>query len=149
MSVTTMSKNAKSSDEEKQAPNPKRKMLVMIAVLAVVAGASWTYFRPAEAGAKEEPVPGEVLKLEAVQLNLAEGRYLRLGIALQGSEEAGDYLEGSKALDAAIELFSGRKMEDLAQPVQREVLKDKLLVELKDRYDDKVIDVYFTDFVTQ
>ena len=145
-----MSKETKSSNEEQQAANPKRKMLVMIAVLAVVAGASWMYFQPAEAKgeAKEKPVAGEVLKLDAIQLNLAEGRYLRLGIALQATEKA-EHVEGSKALDAAIELFSGRQIEDLAQPVQREVLKDKLLAELKDRYHGEVMDVYFTDFVTQ
>jgi flagellar FliL protein len=143
-----MSKEPKSAEQEQQATNPKRKILVMIAVLAVVAGASWTYFRPAEAEAEEKPVAGEVLKLEAIQLNLAAGRYLRLGIALQATEDA-EEVEGSKALDAAIELFSGRKMEDLAQPVQREVLKDKLLVELEERYHGEVIDVYFTDFVTQ
>jgi flagellar FliL protein len=143
-----MSKASKNAEQE-QPTNSRRKLLSMIVVLVVAAGGSWTYFRPAEAEAEAKPAPGEVLKLDAIQLNLAQGRYLRLGIALQASEEAGDYVEGSKALDAAIELFSGRKMEDLAQPVQREVLKDKLLVELEERYDGKVIDVYFTDFVTQ
>lgn len=125
----------------------RRKFIVLAVVVLLTAGASWFYLRPA--GAEEAPQPGEVLKLEPIQLNLASGRYLRVGIALQGVAEAHEEIEGSKALDATIELFSGRRIEDLAQPVQREVLKKKLRVELIERYHGEVIDVYFTDFVTQ
>jgi flagellar FliL protein len=145
MSVTTMTNDAEQAAG--QAPKSgKKKLLGVVTVFALVAGASWVYLRPAEA--EPTPEPGEVLKLDAIQLNLAGGSYLRVGIALQGTADA-EHLEGSKALDATIELFSGRRMEDLAQPVQRKVLKDKLLKELEERYHGEVIDVYFTDFVTQ
>lgn len=147
MSVSAMT--ATTADEANPPAAPRRrKAIVLIVVLLIVAGASWFYLRPAgaEEAAKE---PGEVVTLEPIQLNLAEGRYLRIGIAIQGVADAYEEPEGSKALDATIELFSGRKMEDLAQPVQRQVLKDKLRTELLKRYHGEVIDVYFTDFVTQ
>jgi flagellar FliL protein len=147
MSVSTMTNDSAAADGTTEAKRPKRKLLAMILVVALSAGASWLYLRPAEA--EPAPAPGEVLKLDAIQLNLAAGHYLRIGLALQASEEAGEHVEGSKALDAAIELFSGRKVEDLAQPVQRKLLKEKLLKELEERYHGEVIDVYFTDFVTQ
>jgi flagellar FliL protein len=146
MSVTTMTNDAEQAAG--QAPKSgKKKLLGVVTVFALVAGASWVYLRPAEAD--PAPEPGEVLRLDAIQLNLAGGSYLRVGIALQASADVEEELEGSKALDATIELFSGRQMEDLAQPMQRKVLKDKLLKELEKRYHGEVIDVYFTDFVTQ
>lgn len=147
MSVTTMDKEAPTAEIETPAPRKRRRTVAMLVVILLTAGASWFYLRPAQG--EEAPVPGAVLKLEPIQLNLAEGRYLRVGIAIQGVAGAEEELEGSKALDATIELFSGRKMEDLAQPVQRTVLKEKLRAELLKRYHGEVIDVYFTDFVTQ
>lgn len=146
MSVTAMTTTAPDEVNPPAAPR-RRKVIVLIVVLLIVGAASWFYLRPA--GAEEAAKPGEVVKLEPIQLNLAEGRYLRIGIAIQGVADAYEAPEGSKALDATIELFSGRKMEDLAQPVQRQVLKDKLRSELLERYHGEVIEVYFTDFVTQ
>jgi flagellar FliL protein len=146
MSVSTMATTNPTSEDEPQ-PGRSRKLLVLVIVLLLTGAASWVYLRPAEAD--EAPTPGAVLQLEPIQLNLASGRYLRVGIALQGVADAHEELEGSKALDATIELFSGRRIEDLAQPVQRQVLKRKLRAELIERYHGEVIDVYFTDFVTQ
>jgi flagellar FliL protein len=146
MSVSTMATTQPTPEDQSQ-PGRSRKLLVLVTVLLLAGAASWFYLRPAEAD--EAPQPGAVLQLEPIQLNLASGRYLRVGIALQGVADAHEELEGSKALDATIELFSGRRIEDLAQPVQRQVLKKKLRAELIDRYHGEVIDVYFTDFVTQ
>lgn len=135
------------SSESQPAPSKRRKFVVMLVVLLLVGGASWFYLRPSTEDAP--PEPGAVLKLEPIQLNLAEGRYLRVGIAIQGVVGGHEELDGSKALDATIELFSGRKMEDLSQQDQRKALKEKLRAELLERYHGEVIDVYFTDFVTQ
>lgn len=132
---------------ETPAAGKRKKALVLLVILAVTGAAAWFYMKPVDAEAA--PVPGEVLKLEPIQLNLAAGRYLRIGIAIQGVYSGKEELEGSKALDATIELFSGRQMEDLAEPKQRDALKLALREELKERYDGDVIDVYFTDFVTQ
>ena len=54
----------------------------------------------------EQPEPGEVVTLEPIQINLAGGHYLRIGLALQLTADAHE-ADGSKALDATIELFSG------------------------------------------
>lgn len=150
MSVTTMTKDSPpeaGADTSVEAKRPKRKLLAIVLVMALAATAWWFLLRPAEAD--PAPVAGEVLKLEPIQLNLAGGHYLRVGIALQGSEDAGENFEGSKALDAAIELFSGREVEELSRPAQRTALKKELLAELDERYHGEILDVYFTDFVTQ
>jgi flagellar FliL protein len=125
-----------------------RKTLLVVAVLVLaVAGAAW-WFMIRPAGADEAPVPGEVLQLEPIQVNLEGGHYLKIGIALQAVEGA-EHVEGSRALDATIELFSGATMADLADKKKRGHLKEVLVEELDHRYHGEVMEVYFTDFVTQ
>lgn len=149
MSVTTMPRAA----EEQEAPAPEKKskkklILILVALLGVGGGVYWFMFKPAPE--KKEPEPGEVVALESIQINLAGGHYLKIGIALQATADAGHGPpDGSKALDSTIKLFSGKSMQELALPKQREHLKEKLLHELEERYHHEVIDVYFTEFVTQ
>ena len=57
--------------------------------------------------------------------------------------------DGSKALDATIELFSGQDMVDLGKAKHRQQLKEELLVYLEEEYHGDVMGVYFTEFVTQ
>jgi flagellar FliL protein len=130
--------------EDKKGKKPL--LLVLVLVVAVAAAAWWFMIRPA--GADEAPEPGEVLQLEPIQINLQGGHYLKIGIALQAVEGA-EHVEGSKALDATIELFSGTTMADLGDAKKRGHLKDELLEELDHRYHGEVMEVYFTDFVTQ
>jgi flagellar FliL protein len=145
MSVMDMSTAA-----EPEAPAAKKSkktlLIVVVMVLATAAAAWWFMIRPA--GADEAPKPGEVLQLEPIQVNLAGGHYLKIGIALQAVEGA-EHVEGSKALDATIELFSGMTMDELGDKKKRTHLKEKLVEELDHRYHGEVMEVYFTDFVTQ
>ena len=136
--------------EMEEPPKRSRKKILVIGVLVVVlaaAAAWWFMLRPAEADTA--PEPGAVLKLEAIQVNLAENHYLRIGIALQATVDAGEELDGSKALDATIELFSGQRMEDLTRKAYRTKLKKRLLHQVSEAYEGEVMGVYFTDFVTQ
>ena len=50
------------------------------------------------------------------------GHYLRLGLALQLTTEAHE-VDGSKALDATIDLFSGRTTASLSRPERRDELR--------------------------
>lgn len=146
MTVTAMPPKKQDAGAEEPARNGKKKLLVAAAlILALCAGGWWFFLKPAES---TEPVPGEVMTLEATQLNLAGGHYLRLGIALQLTEDAHD-VDGSKALDAAITLFSGRKVAEVSSTEQREELRAQLLEKLDEAYHGEVIDVYFREFVTQ
>ena len=135
-------------EEAPAARGKKGKILVVLLVLALAgAGTWWFMLRPASA--EEAPHPGAVVKLDAIQVNLADGHYLRIGIALQATDEVKEELEGSKALDATIELFTGQRMEKLAQRPYREGLRKKLVDRLEEAYEGEVMGVYFTDFVTQ
>jgi flagellar FliL protein len=125
----------------------KKKLLIMlVAVLAIGGGAYWFLLKP---HGPSKPQPGAVLKMDSIQVNLASGHYLKIGIALQLTKSASSDLDGSQALDATIEEFSGRDMSTLTKPGQREKLKRQLETTLEKDYDGEVMGVYFTDFVTQ
>lgn len=131
--------------EELEPKKSKKTLVIGLVVVLVAAAAGWWFFlRSGDA----EPKPGEMLELESIQVNLQGGHYLKIGIALQAVEGA-EHVEGSKALDATIELFSGRNMAELGNRKTRERLKDKLTEELDERYHGEVMEVFFTDFVTQ
>jgi flagellar FliL protein len=125
----------------------KKKLIIGIAVLLLaVGGAGYWFFLKPPPGA---PKPGLVSPLTSIQINLAGGHYLRLGIALQLTTGAGKAVDGSKALDSAIDIFSGLPMAEVDKRSSRERLRMKLDKTLEQKYDGDVMDVYFTEFVTQ
>lgn len=147
MTVTAMpNPTAEKTDESAEPAKRSKKKLVMILVLVlVVGGGGYWFMRPKPESA---PKPGEVVTLEPIQVNLAAAHYLRIGIALQlvaGAEK----VDGSKALDATIEQFSGLGMADVNDTAKRAAYKKQLQKELDHRYEGEVMGVYFTEFVTQ
>ena len=138
---------APEAEQAEEGRGRKKMVLVALLVIAVAAAAGyWFLLKPA---APSRPQPGAVLKLDAIQMNLADGHYLRLGLALQASKGAPTDLDGSKALDATIELFSGQQLAELSKTPYRDHLKAVLVHRLDKLYDGEVIGVYFTDFVMQ
>ena len=144
--TATAEKAPETSAEDGEKKGGKKKLIIIVvAVLAIAGAAYWFLLKPS--GPEPPPKPGEILTLDPTQINLAEEHYLRLGMALQltvGAEEA----DGSKALDAAIEIFSGKRLEQI-EGHKRDKLKERLLKELEHLYEGDVMDVYFTEFVTQ
>jgi flagellar FliL protein len=150
MSVTAMpgAQVADATTDKAEGEKPKKskkKLVIILLVVLLGAGGGWFELRPQKAG---PPTPGTVLPLDSIQINLSGEHYLRIGIALQlvnGSKEA----DGSKALDAAIDEFSGQSIDRLAKPGTRDTLKADLLKKLEKSYAGEVMGVYFTEFVTQ
>ena len=146
---------ATTAGEAEEAPaKGGRKKLVLVAVLVVAlvaAGAWWFLLKPSggEAEAEPEPVPGDVVALEAISINLADGHYLRVGIALQATADAAHAPEGSQALNLLIDTFTGRTVEELATTETRAALQEELAHQVEEAYHHEVMDVYFTEFVTQ
>jgi flagellar FliL protein len=152
---------APKAEETPEPPAKKgKKKLVLIGgvvgLLAVAAAAWFLFLKPAPAEAAEEHVEeevelGEVLTVEPVSLNLANGRYLRLGFALQMTADAGGHGEPSAAVatDHAIALFSGRDIAEVTDPAVRDQLTAELAHQLEEAYHGDVVDVYLTEYVTQ
>lgn len=146
MSTTTVAPPEAAPEEAKG--GGKKKIIILLVVVLVAFGAVyWFMLKPS--GPKPPPEPGEVVALEPIQINLADGHYLRIGIALQMSAEVAHEPDGSKALDATIDLFSGAEKDELVNPKARKEYKEKLMKTLEHDYHGEVLEVFFTEFVTQ
>jgi len=143
--------------DEEQAPSGGGKKKLLIAgplVVALVAG--WFFLLgPGGGSAAEEvkaaPEPGEVLALEPITMNLADGRLLKLGLALQLPLETSGHgeISGSVALDEAISFLGEHSYDQLAAPAARDTAKLELSKRVAERYHHDVLEVYFTEFVMQ
>ena len=149
MSTTATAPAAAGAAPEAPAKGGKKKLIIIVALVLLLGGGGgyWFFLKPA--GPPPEPQPGEVLVLDPVQINLEGGHYLRIGIALQMTDSVAHAPDGSKALDATIDLFSGLDMADLGKAKERHHLKEELLTHLEHEYHGDVMGVYFTEFVTQ
>jgi len=132
----------------------KKKKLLILVLLLVVAGAAAYFLMPKGKPEKPPPPPpGPVLKLESITLNLADGHFLKLGLALEfkagDAAHGGTEPDGSAALDIAIDQFSNLDIKELNSAEARHKAKEHLTEEIKHAYHDAVAKVYFTEFVMQ
>ena len=88
----------------------------------------------------------------AVELE-ADGHYLKLKMTLQATDKAHEAPDGSKALDAAISLFSNMDSKELLTNEGREKyktqLKEKVIKAYTVEKEKEIMDVYYTTFVIQ
>ncbi|MCV2392778.1 flagellar basal body-associated FliL family protein [Actinotalea sp. M2MS4P-6] len=151
---------AEAAEEVAPKKRSKKKLLLLGAVLglAVAAGGYYFFLAPSDAATADgataaaetpAPKPGAVLVVDSVSINLAGGHYLRLGFALQLTSDVTEDPDTARALDLAIDLFSQRPVDEVNDLTSRADLKAELLSELEEAYEGEVMDVYFTDFVTQ
>lgn len=133
----------------------KGRVLVAVVLVLLAGAAAWWFLvgpgasADGEPAAEPPPEPGPVQVVEPISLNLAGGRYLRIGVGLQLTADAHDEVDTAQALDVVIELFSGRAVDEVASAEGRAVLKEELARQLDEAYHGEVIGVYFTDYVTQ
>jgi len=97
---------------------------------------------------------GPVLEMDPLTVNLSDGHYLKVGVALQlklGAvvATAKDDGTGAKALDMAIAALSPKTMAQLTQPNVRESIKQKLGYDTCMAYKGEALTIYFTTFVMQ
>ena len=151
-----MSKTESTEDSqptEAPARSGKKKLLLIgvILILAAAAGA-WFLIGPGAQAEAEEPVAhGTVVALEPVAVNLAGGGYLKIGVALHLTEEAsadeGAEPDAALAQDLIIGQFSQARPVDVHGA--REALKESLEQKIIEAYDGDVVEMYYTEYVTQ
>ncbi|MGY2064446.1 flagellar basal body-associated FliL family protein [Blastococcus sp. SYSU DS0619] len=155
-------KNAPVDGEETEGKGGKKKLFLVLAVV-LLAGAGAAYFflfaSSGEAEAVEPVSSGTYLPLDAVAVNLAGGGYLKIGVALELTEEgaaAGDGhggggVDGTKAMDLIISTFSQAAPADVTGA--REALKESLQAKIVEAYTSDghatVMGIYYTEYVTQ
>lgn len=161
-------KPATDAEEGDDAKKGGKLKLIIGAVLLVVVGAGLgskvlAGGGSAEAGATgpttttTEP-PGMITALEVITLNLADGRFLKLGVAFEVHAEVEypvnfdpeDTTKGfAREIDATITLMSSYTYEALAAPEGKAQAKAALLEQVVSISDDAIKDVYFHEFVMQ
>lgn len=113
------------ADAEATPPKRSKKKLVIIVAVVALGGAGYTVMsggkKPAKAGATATHTVelGPVINLDSITLNLADGHYLKVGVALQLSKTAksGDFSNNdAKTLDATISVFGSRTVPQLSAP---------------------------------
>lgn len=149
MTKPAMTKPAKSAEAEdsKEKGGGKKKLVLILMVVLVVAAAGAYFFLFTGSSKAAAPTPGAVVTLDPVAVNLSGGGYLKVGIALQLTAEAGEKVDGAKAQDLLISTFSLAKPADVNGA--RDALKQALQKKIVAAYDGKVMGIYFTQYVTQ
>jgi flagellar FliL protein len=143
-------KDTKLAAAEDAAPKKsKKKKLIIVAAVVLLLAAGGGYFFFFKSSAPAAPVAGVVVPLEPVNINLAGGHYLKVGLALQVIEGPSHEPDGSHALDIMITKLSHRSVAELSSNETREKVKEELLKEIEEAYHHDVMDIYFTEFVMQ
>jgi flagellar protein FliL len=146
----TASTKEKPSAEAVDAPakGGKKKLIVILLVVLLAAGGAAYFFLFSGSGKAAPPEPGLVVKLDPVAVNLAGGGYLKVGVSLQLTADAGETKpDGSKAVDLIISTFSQAQPADVTGA--RDTLKKALEKKIEKAYDGEVMGIYYTDYVTQ
>jgi len=152
-----MSKDDKDVTTEAPKKSKKKLMIIVIAAVVLLGGGAGGYFMFFAGGEKAEAAPkkGAVVAMDsALTINLAEGHYLKLAFTLQATEDAGEAeIDNAEAIDIAIDKYTGVEIAELETEKGRQAAKTELLDEIKKVYnvDDQhiIMDIYFTQFVTQ
>ena len=109
-----------------------------------------------EVEAEEEHAVGSIVDLDAVNVNLLNGHYLRIAVSLGLSEDAhyddghgGGEFPSAPARDLVVTTFSGRSIEELSSHEGRTHVRHELEEGLKEYYHGDVVTVFLTEFVMQ
>ena len=140
----------------------RKRLVLALPVLLALAAAGWIFLKPGAPASATEVEPGPVVQLDAITLNLSDGHYLKLGLALQltkkaakeaaaGQSEGSDapLVDGAPALDAAIGVLGDRSYAQLLAKGGRAKAKAAVETVIKRRYEGRVMQVYLTQFVMQ
>lgn len=140
----------KTPAEGEEQPSGKKKLIIILLVAVLLSGGG-VYFMMTKKNAPPKPVePGKIIQLEPLHVNLADGRFLKITMALQATADAKHPPDGAVALDEAVAYLSLRPIADMSTPSTRAHLKENLVKKIEKRYvHHEVMDVYITEFVTQ
>jgi flagellar FliL protein len=173
MADETENAPAKSAGKAKAGKSGKGGKGKLVLVLMLLLGAAAGYTLKGGGGGAEAaggptttapPEPGVMVSIEPLSLNLADGHYLKVGIAVQlvdGAVEGGGHGEGAEVSEAwlaehgpmvrdlVISELGGAHVAEFASADAREVVRHSLLEKANERLEETVYAVYFTEFIMQ
>ena len=173
MPDTTSSTDPDKNDTEKKSGGAKR-LVIVGAICVVILGMGYVLGgRMAAGGAAGEAITtgtepevpesetiASIVSLDAVNVNLAGGHYLRIAVSLGlgleedpatagGHEDGGAEFPTAPVADLVLSTFAGREIETLATPTGREAARQDLLAGIDEFYGETIATVFFTEFVMQ
>jgi flagellar FliL protein len=139
----------KKNPAEKKSLLKNKKVLILLVCVLAVAGAAYKMLMPS--APPGPPKPGDTVALDATTLNLADGHYLQIAVALQLVEGKAtkDNFDTAQAADLLIDEFSNRSVVYLSTNANRDKLMGELQTKLKKAYPGEIYKVFKTKFVTQ
>jgi flagellar FliL protein len=143
-------------DKKKKKKKKSKKKLIIIILVVVLVGGVGYFMMGKKAPKSGPPVKGAVVSMDATTLNLADGHFLKLKLGLQTIEgkvtvasDGASSLDTSEAADIAVSEFTNRSVASLSTDEARARVKADLLRKLEKAYPDKLMGVYFVEFVMQ
>ena len=127
----------------------KKKLIILVVLLLVVGGAAYKILVPPPKPGP--PAAGDSVVLDPLTLNLTDGHYLQVAVAIdlvQGKATK-DKFEPAAADQAIIDEFSNRSVASLSSRAARTQSLADLVTQMKKDYPGKVFDAHFTKFVMQ
>src|SRR5687768_5143538 len=128
-----MAKEKEAAGAEAPKKSKKKLIIIVLAIVLLGGGGAGAYFMFFNSGGEEvaAPEPGVVVPLEAITVNLEDGHFLKVSIALQVAADATHEPDGSHALDILITQFSNRSVAELSSNEAREEIKKELIEKIK------------------
>jgi len=160
-------KRAKDETEETEGGGGRLKLVVgavVLVALGVLAGGKVLGGSASPAAATESTTTttepdGPITTVESITVNLADGRFLKLGLAFEvhhdaeyppAGVEVDEYTKGfAREIDASIMVLSAFTYDQLVAPDGKAGAKAALLERLREVSDDAIRDVLFHEFVMQ
>jgi flagellar FliL protein len=139
------------AEEPQTKAGGKKKLLVILAVILLAAGAGAYFFLFSGSGKPAAPTPGAVVTVDPVAVNLAGGGYLKVGVGLQLTADAGEKIDVAKAQDLLISTFSMAKPADVngSRDALKAALEKKIVAAYTKDGKEMVMGIYLTQYVTQ
>ena len=103
------------------------------------------------------PVDGTIVRLPPTTVSLADGGFVKLGLAVHVVGAAAEPVKDDHAasarwarvLDLTISTFADRTADELTVGERRDALREELRRRIDDAYNGTIDAVYFTEFIVQ
>ena len=122
MAAKTEADGAKAEADETKGGGRKKLVVLVLVTVVALAAVYMLVLKPKGDGkphAAPKPTPGAVVKLDPITVNLAAGHFLKLGLSLQASADAGEDVsgaQGARRRDQPLHRPDGRRAREEGRP---------------------------------
>jgi len=130
-----------------------KKVLILLLVVAMVAGGGGLFY-VVQKGKKNEQKTAtsfEIMELEPVVINLSDGHYIRIAIALGYTGDESELKNKLPAInDVLITTVGAMSSKELISPEGKELLKENLLLKINSVLSRvQVRNIFYREFIVQ